>query len=255
MSPSENAETEVVKLLTAAAKPMTFAQLKAAAHLEEAALRSVLEATTSQGLVFRWPDLRRAQYFWSQSPDQAAQQEILTITSELALSRTNLITRVRKKVRGFPPQAVARIVGNLISDQRLQQVPAFSSGKLLIHSGSAAAYAAAARAFIEEKFRKAGFDPAQFFTPESPVGDAAEMILEAVRALEPVTGVPVSTQRLRDHLSSLSKIEFDTAALELRKKQQVFLSLHHDPHNLPSHERELLIDGGDGTYYVAIAIR
>ena len=39
---------------------------------------------------------------------------------------------------------------------------------------------------------------------------------------------------------ALSKSEFDAAALELRKRQQVFLSLDHDPHNLPQQERDFL---------------
>ncbi len=85
--------------------------------------------------------------------------------------------------------------------------------------------------------------------------DAAKLILEAVHSLEPVRGVPVSTLRLRNHLPNLTKREFDAAALELRKKQQVFLSQHADPYNLAQDDKNLLIDGQDGTYYVAIAIR
>jgi hypothetical protein len=45
------------------------------------------------------------------------------------------------------------------------------------------------------------------------------------------------------------------AALELRKKQAVFLSVHDDPHNISQEAKDLLIDGQDGTYYVAVAIR
>ena len=68
-------------------------------------------------------------------------------------------------------------------------------------------------------------------------------------------GVPVSTLRLRNYLPKLSKQEFDAAALELRRKEQVFLSQHADPYNLSEEDKNLLIDGQDGTYYVAIAIR
>jgi hypothetical protein len=77
----------------------------------------------------------------------------------------------------------------------------------------------------------------------------------AVRALQPSEGVPVTAQRLRHRLPALAKSEFDAAALELRRNRQVFLTLHHDPFSLPQPERDLLIDGGDGTYYVSIAIR
>jgi hypothetical protein len=158
---------------------------------------------------------------------------------------------------------------NLIAGHELQQVPAFTTGKLLVRSGSSAAYAASARKFLEEKFRKACFDPDQLFMPQGSQAEAratilpnpttrntaADQILEAMRSLEPVAGVPVSAQRLRNHLPGLNKRDFDAAALELRNQQRVFLSPHDSPHRLPQQERDLLIDGGDGSYYVAIAIR
>jgi hypothetical protein len=53
----------------------------------------------------------------------------------------------------------------------------------------------------------------------------------------------------------LTKRELDAAALELREKQQVYLSLDADPYNLSQEDKNLLIDGQDGTYYVAVAIR
>jgi hypothetical protein len=119
------------------------------------------------------------------------------------------------------------------------------------------------RSFVANTIRLAGFDPAAFFNENSATQDKltdtqvddAALVLEAVRSLEPVKGVPVSTLRLRNYLSQLSKNEFDAAALELRKRQQVFLSLHADPYNISQEDQDLLIDGRDGTYYVAIAIR
>jgi hypothetical protein len=129
--------------------------------------------------------------------------------------------------------------------------------------GEREAYFNAARSFLEKKIRAAGFDPAGFFRENSAPQDklpveqfhTAARIIEAVRSLEPVKGVPVSTLRLRNHLPQLSKNEFDAAALELRKKERVFLSQHVDPYNISQEDKDLLIDGQDGTYYVAIAIR
>ena len=254
----------VIALLADASKPLTFAKLKTAAHLTDADLKAALDAATSQGTVFRWPDHRRSQYFWSQSPDDVAQQSVLAMAAEEALSKTKLIERASKRVPGFSQKDMQRIVVNLVAGNELQQVPAFTAGKLLVRTGSTGAYAASARKFIQEKFRKAGFDPNPFFAPDAtaaspsaptPSVDAAAQILEAIRSMELVMGVPVSAQRLRHHLPELSKHDFDAAALELRKRQDVSLSLHHDPHNLPQEERDLLVDGGDGNYYVAIAIR
>jgi hypothetical protein len=275
MSSSETAPVDairrVIALLETAPKPLTFRKLKQAVGLGDAELKSALDAAASQGAVFRWPDYRRSQYFWSQSPDNAAQQAVLAIAIDEALSQTKVVERACKRIPGFSREAMQRIVMNLIVGHELQQVPAFTTGKLLVRSGNSAAYVASARKFIEEKFRKAGFNPNPLLMPHrdtpafegsrdetAPYGRGsatAAQILEAIRALEPVVGVPVSAQRLRDHLRGLNKRDFDAAALELRNQQRVFLSQHDSPHSLPQQERDLLIDGGDGTYYVAVAIR
>ena len=258
-APSE-AVQRVTELLKAAPRPVTYAALTKAARISSDELKSALEGATANGGAFRWPDCRKSQYFWSCSPEKAAQDVVLAKAAELALPRTALIEQARKRVPGFSKQAMERIVAGLIASHELQQVPAFTAGKLLIRSGTPSAYAASARIFFEKKFRQAGFDPSHFLSSQPAEGapltaDAGPRILVAIRSLEPVAGVPVSTQRLRNRLPGLAKNDFDAAALELRKKQQVFLSLHHDPHNLPAQDRDLLIDGGDGTYYVAIALR
>jgi len=255
----------VVELLSAAAKPLTFRQLKERARLDEGELRNTLETATAQGRAFRWPDYRRLQYFWSQSAEQAARDAVMEISSKLALSQTALIAQARKRVPGFSPKAMQPIVASLMAEGKLQKVAAFSSsGKLLMRPGDGAAYAASARAFIEQKFRKAGLDPSVFFA-SSPSRDgkavpnasanAPGLLLSAVQSLQSSQGVPVTAQRLRQHLPGLSKSEFDAAALDLRVQQRVFLTLHSDPFKLPESERDPLIDGGDGTYYVSIALR
>jgi hypothetical protein len=313
MSSPENLKADaverVVELLSAAAKPLTFGQLKKSG-LDEGALRSALETAAAQGRAFRWPDYRRRQYFWSQSAEHAARQAVLEASSRLALSQTALIEQARKRVPRFSQEAMRAIVVNLVAEGHLRKVGAFSAGTLLIRPGETAAYSASARAFIEGKFRKAGLDPAAFLgslpgplsapppgsvpgpqaaspppgcvpgpqsaspppgsvpgpqsaSPPPPVdkpaapasANAAELLLGGVRSMQPSEGVPVTAQRLRTRLPSLAKSEFDGAALELRRNQQVFLTLHHDPFSLPQPERDLLIDGGDGTYYVSIAIR
>jgi hypothetical protein len=268
MSSPENVKADavqhVVELLRIAPKPLTFGQLKEQAHMNEGVLRSVLEVATAHGGAFRWPDYRRLQYFWSQSAEQAARQALLEESSKLAFFQTKLIEQARKRVPGFSKKAMQLIVASLVAEGHLQKVDAFSTGKLLIKHGESAAYATYARDLILKKCRKAGLDPSAFFASlmpredkPAPVGsaNAPELLLNAVRSLQPSEGVPVTAHRLRNQLSILGKSEFDAAALKLRRNQQVFLALHHDPFSLPQTERDLLIDGGDGTYYVSIAIR
>jgi hypothetical protein len=255
-----NSQFETVKhvlsLLNSAQKPLTFRKLRESAGLNEESLKIALEAALAQGAAFRWPDYRRLQYFWSRSAEVAAREAALETSSKIALSATALAEQARKSVPGFSKKAMEPIVASLLSERRLQKVESFTSGKLLIRPGDSAAYAASARAFVENKFRKSGLDPSALFSPSPPASaNALEPLLDAVRSLQPSEGVPVTAQRLRQHLPALSKLEFDKAALELRESQQVFLALHHDPFSLTHPERDLLIDGGEGTFYVSIAIR
>jgi hypothetical protein len=264
--PHDDLRERIVTSVREAKKPVTvksIVTLSKAKKVDDASFRAALESATGAGQLFRWPDRGRSQYFWHVSPDQAAREAVLAAAATQALSKPDL-SKLAKKLPGFTVKRMESVVSELIAEKQLQTVPACSGkSKLLLRTGHQNAYFSAVRAFVEKTIRAAGFDPAAFFSEDSapqdkltdtPV-DAAALILEAVRSLEPVKGVPVSTLRLRNHLPHLSKPEFDAAALELRKKQEVFLSQHADPYNLSEEDKDLLIDGQDGTYYVAIAIR
>jgi hypothetical protein len=251
---SSNPLDRLTQLLRSAVKPVPLAQLKKASRLADNELNATLEAALAQSLIYRWPDYRKSQRFWSKSADESARNELLAIAEAEALSRAALVTRACAKVPGFSKKGMDRIAETLLSSKELQRVPAFTSGTLLIRAGIAAPYRAAARKFVEAKFRKAGLPLAPDSPSPTPSG-APQMILDLLRSIEPISGVPVTTQRLRQRLPSLSKEVFDAAALELRRRHEVSFSLHHDPYNLPAADRDLLIDGRDGNFYVAIAIR
>ena len=259
---------QLVALLQAATKPMTYGQLQKEARLKDAEMQTAIDAAEQQGAVFFWSKSGKSKYYWRESPKEAARQAVLAVAAEEALSESKLIEQARKRVRGLSKEIMQTAVKDLLSGKQLDKVPAFTAGKLLILPGDSAGYARSARKFVEAKFKKAGVDFKRFEAPKSTdtaqlkpgvpapgPAQTASQILDAIRSLEPVPGVPVSAQRLRNHLPGLRKRDFDSAALELRKTEKVFLNLHHDPHNLPPEERDLLIDGGDGTYYVAIATR
>jgi hypothetical protein len=265
--PQSDLRERMVAALRDAAKPVTLkvlAKLLKAKKADDDALQAALESAVGANQIYRWPDRGRSQYFWHVSPEEKAREAILTTAATQAFSRADLSKAAAKKVSGFRVKRVESVVSALVADKQLQEVAPFSGrAKLLVRPGDSEAYFKAARSFIEKKVRLAGFDPAAFFTENSSrpdklpttQADAAALILEAVRSLEPVKGVPVSTLRLRNRLPYLSKHQFDAAALELRKEQQVFLSQHVDPYNISQEDKDLLIDGQDGTYYVAIAIR
>jgi hypothetical protein len=263
MSTPVNQQTDLrarlVALLRDSKKPLTFKGLARLVRTKESVVAAELEAALEASEVYRWPDYRASQNFWHVPVEQSAREVILTIAEKQALSKSALSKAAAKKLPGVSEKRVEAIVAELLAAKSLQNVSAFaSSSKLVIKTGVSGAYFNAARAFVERKVQLAGFDPADFFGTEAPktgTVDVAAQILEAVRVLEPVQGVPVSTLRLRNHLPQLTKGEFDLAALELRNREQVFLSLHADPNNISQEDKNTLIDGQDGTYYVAIAIR
>jgi hypothetical protein len=253
----------IAAALSGQKKPVTFkslAKLMKAGGKFEAPFRDALEAAVASGEVYRWPDSRRVQYFWHVSPERAAREAILAAAAPCALSKADLSKAASRKLPGYSAKGVEAMVSALVGEKQLQLVPGIAGrAKLLVRTGDRDAYLTAARLFIEKKIRSAGFDPAEYTARNSTQvdkpADAAALILEAVKRLEPVPGVPVSTLRLRNHLPNLAKGEFDAAALELRRNQQVFLSQHTDIWNISGEDKNLLIDGQDGTYYVAIAIR
>src|SRR5262245_41980321 len=83
----------VTELLKSSVKPLSFSQLRKSSRLKDAELKAVLEAAIAQSAVFRWPESRRSQYFWSKSPNAAARDAVLAVASEEAVSRTSLIVR------------------------------------------------------------------------------------------------------------------------------------------------------------------
>jgi len=270
MSATDNAPGDlserIIACVRAAEKPIAFGKLLKAANATkaEAEFLDALTSATNGGQVHRWPDYRKVHYFWHASADEKAREAVLAVAAVQALSKTGLSKAAVKQVQGFPHKSMDLMISAIIAEKHLKAVPAFASNsKLFVLPNDSQAYFNAGRSFIEAKIRKADFDPAAFFIGNSSAHDklavvpeaAADLILEAVRKLEPVPGVPVPTLRLRNYLPNIAKSEFDAGALELRRRQEVFLSLHADHYNISETEKDFLIDGGDGTYYVGVALR
>jgi hypothetical protein len=253
--PSGDLRERIFVAVRDAKKPVTFKHLAKLVKAQDEPFRVALESALGAGQVHRWPDFRRSQYFWNVPAELKAREAILAIAAMEALPKRALSTSAAKNVPGLSIKRMESVVLAMVGEKQLQTVRAFTgNSKLFFRAGEHDVYFKAVRSFVEKKIRSAGFDPTGFFTEKSsPKG--ALTILEAIRSLEPVKGVPVSTLRLRNNLPDLKKREFDAAALELRKEQRVFLSQHADPYNLSQEDKDLLIDGKDGTYYVAVAIR
>ena len=265
--PGLDLRQRIVAVVRQAKNPITMGSLAKLVKANQEQIRTELKSAIENHELFWWPKYRKSEYLWHVSFEQRARDAVLAAAGSCALSKANLAKASAKQLRGTATKKMEAFVRILADENKLKEVPAFSGGsKLFIVPGEAEGYFNAAHNFVEAKIRLAGFDPGAFFARgtnlngrkeqvESARTDAPKLLLDAVKTLEPVRGVPVSTLRLRNHLSVLKKHEFDMAALELRKSQEVFLSQHSDPHNISQEERDLLIDGQDGTFYVGIAVR
>ena len=220
---------------------LSFAKLKKAfvnkkVGILEADLRTALNAALIARSVYAWPK----NSYWHLDPEAQLHTEILNSCAAIAHKRTAI------KVKGRTPKDVAAAVDRLLDQKKLLRYPALSgTAVLLVTATVPRAYWAYVEAFVKEKLKKAGIEEAAL----------DEEIWEHLVRLEPDKDVPVSVVRLRKALSHADKQRFDEAALKLREQRRVHLSLHDDPHGLSAEDREGLIDGKGGRYYVAITRR
>jgi hypothetical protein len=107
------------------------------------------------------------------------------------------------------------------------------------------AYWAYVREFVAAKLKKAGIEEAR----------QEEDIWDHLVQLEPHNDAPVSAARLRKATAIADKRRFDEAVFKLQEQRRIHLSPHDDPQSLSAHDREELIEGKDGRYYVALTRR
>jgi hypothetical protein len=221
--------------------PVTFAKLKKAyvskkAGTVESDLRAALDSAISCGEIFAWPKAR----YWYLDPEAQLQTEILGQCAVAARKKTEI------KVKGRTPKEVAGAIERLLADRKVLKYPALAGSSILfVSAGSPQAYWAYVQTFVAEKLKKAGI--------EEP--NLEEKIWDHLLKLEPDNDAPVSAARLRKAASIADKRCFDDAVLKLREQRLIHLSQHDDPHSLTTEDREDLIDGKDGNYYVAITRR
>jgi hypothetical protein len=233
--------TEFVASLRSESAPLSYAKLKKVyvnkkAGIPEAELLETLSAAIRSGSIFAWPK----KSYWHVDPEAQLRAEILSACAAKALKRTEI------KVKGRTSKDIGIAIEGLLAEGRLLKYPALSGAAFLLLSASSPdAYWVYVKDFVTQKLKKAGIAEAGL----------EEEILKHLEKLEPDKDLPVSVVRLREALSSPDKRHFDEAVLKLRAQQRVHLSQHDDPHGLTAEDREALIDGKDGKFYVAISRR
>lgn len=239
-TPAGDASALLQEALQESPAPVTLKVLEKRLKLSGEQLRSAL-ATAA-----RWPDQRKQQRFWHRTPEDLTRELILFAATECAQPAAGLVKAVKKRSHGYPPKLITGVVQQLVRDKELRKYSPFGRGGVLLgRAGCPAAYAAAGQLAIQAILAKVAAEH----------GALEDRILQTMARLEPAQTAPVSVRELRDALREAAKSEFDAAALALRERRRVFLSRHDFPQSLSQADRDQLIDGADGSYYVAITAR
>ncbi len=229
---------ELLTKLQSEPAPVSWAKLKKAYHVttKSAVTEADLRHALATDGIHTWPK----NSYWHIDPAAQLRDEILAQCTKKALKKAEI------KVKGRGPKDVAGAIEDLIVARKLLKYPALAGASaLFVAAGVPDAYWEYVRDVVNAKLKKAGIEEEAL----------DEKILAILPTLEPEMNVPISTPRVRRALGAVDKKRFDEAALKLRDDRRVYLSLHDHPMGLSTEDRDLLIDGKDGRFYVAISRR
>jgi hypothetical protein len=270
---SEIAST-IRKTIQEAKAPVSLSALQKRTRVAPEELKRALSDELARHTIHRWPDFgAQKQRFWLRPPDEVVREQALAAASERAMPSSALAKQVRKRMPGFPEKLIAAAIQQLVRDKQLRKYSSFGREQFLLgREGHPHAYAVAAHDAVQAivgKLAAAGGGPEEIrvalgisaaATPTAPAltvpaSDLETEVLRAMEKIEPAHSAPVSVRELREALPHVDKHQLDEAARKLRANQKVFLSRHDFPQSLSETERDALIDGQDGHYYVAITAR
>jgi hypothetical protein len=227
---------DVLAKLQAAPGPVTFTKLKKDLGVKKKGEQELRAALASEG-IFAWAKPKDS--YWHSDPAVWLSAEILSQCGRKALKKAEI------KVKGRTGKDVSAAVAELVADKKLIKYPALAGAvPLWVAAAAPRAYWAYVEEFVAAKLKKAGIEEVSL----------EEKICQELLTLEPDKDVPVSVVNVRNRLAA-DKNLFDAAALKLREQRRIHLSLHDDPYSISAEDRESLIDGKDGRYYVAITRR
>jgi hypothetical protein len=228
---------EVLARLQAEPGPVTWGKLKKefAGKKSGVSEEELREALASDG-IFAWTKPKNS--YWHVDPEAQVEEEILAACRKKAMAAGDVKGASKKKA-----------VERLVAAAKIVMYPAVEGKKqvLVAAKGGHDAYWAYVREVIETKLKKAGISEEGL----------EEKIWEILPRLEPERDVPLSVAKLRRSmgLTEVDKHRFDEAVIKMREQRRIHLTQHDHPLGLSAEERELLIDGKDGRYYVAITRR
>jgi len=285
MSNEQSSHSEAVacalRALQQSARPLTVAKLAKA--IPKSTLKSQKDLLELLEQMVRAGEIRshkaRSSVYWLPSLEEQASEKILEVLSEIPLTQTDLKSKLRSLLIGWPQTKRDEMLARLMKEKRVYKVPPLAGKAALLSAHAEAtpqAYIRLALQLAVARLKTRGLTAEQVMTvarevlqpgPASPskfishhgAADLERLILERMLRLNPsaANGAPVQLSQLRQALSSeiSDKEVFDRTIMRLAEQGRVAAHRHDYASGLSQEDLAALVSDGRGNYFIAVTLR
>jgi hypothetical protein len=270
-----------LRALRESAQPLTVAKLAKA--IPKSALKSKKDLPEILERMVRAGQIRshnaRSSVYWLPGLEEQASERILEALSEIPLTQTDLKSKLRSLLIGWPQTRRDEMIARLIKEKRVYRVPPLTGKATLLSARDKATpqdYIRLALQLAVDRLKTRGLTAEQVMTvarevlqpaPASPAispsshdaADLERLILERMLRLNPsaVNGAPVQLSQLRQALRSeiSDKDVFDRTIMRLAEQGRVAAHRHDYAGGLSQEDLAALVSDGQGNYFIAVTLR
>jgi hypothetical protein len=270
-----------LRALRESAQPLTVAKLAKA--IPKSALKSKKELPELLEQMVRAGQIRshkaRSSVYWLPGLEEQASERILEALSEIPLTQTDLKSKLRSLLIGWPQTRRDEMIARLIKEKRVYKVPPLTGKATLLSARDKATpqdYVRLALQLAVDRLKTRGLtdeqvmivarevlQPATASPAISPsrhdAADLERLILERMLRLNPsaVNGAPVQLSQLRQALRSeiSDKDVFDRTIMRLAEQGRVAAHRHDYAGGLSQEDLAALVSDGQGNYFIAVTLR
>jgi hypothetical protein len=270
-----------LRALRESAQPLTVAKLAKA--IPKSALKSKKELPELLEQMVRAGQIRshkaRSSVYWLPGLEEQASERILEALSEIPLTQTDLKSKLRSLLIGWPQTRRDEMIARLIKEKRVYKVPPLTGKATLLSARDKATpqdYVRLALQLAVDRLKTRGLTAEQVMivarevlqpAPASPAispsshdaADLERLILERMLRLNPsaVNGAPVQLSQLRQALRSevSDKDVFDRTIMRLAEQGRIAAHRHDYAGGLSQEDLAALVSDGQGNYFIAVTLR
>src|SRR5262245_1908019 len=270
-----------LRALRESAQPLTVAKLAKA--IPKSALKSKKDLPVLLEQMVRGGQVRshkaRSSVYWLPNLEEQASERILDALREIPLTQTDLKSKLRSLLIGWPQIKRDEMLAQLIKAKRVYKVPPLTGKAALLSARGEATpqdYVRLALLLAVAKLKTSGLTAEQVMTvarevlqpaPSSPEissshtgsADFERLILERMLRLSPsaANGASVQLSQLRQAVRSeiSDKDVFDRTIMRLAEQGRVAAHRHDHAGGLSQDELAALVSDGQGNYFIAVTLR